>query len=190
MEAPATTSGDLVTARIGSIRFETFKDESSLGEIIDMIDKDLSEPYSIYTYRYFILGWPRLCISAFDEEQCGKFVGVVVCKADQTRRDKFRGYIAMLAVDKTLRRKGIGSSLVRLAVLEMSRMGCDEAVLETELTNSGAMSLYENLGFYRDKRLSKYYLNGNDAFRLKLWLKEPPGFEQEEEPALPSTEAQ
>mmetsp|Transcript_10481 Transcript_10481/g.18503 ORF Transcript_10481/g.18503 Transcript_10481/m.18503 type:complete len:186 (-) Transcript_10481:351-908(-) len=137
-----------------------------------MIDKDLSEPYSIYTYRYFILGWPQLCISAYDDDQDGKFVGVVVCKADKTRRNKYRGYIAMLAVDNSVRRKRIGSSLVSMAIREMVRMGCDEAVLETEITNKAAMRLYENLGFYRDKRLSKYYLNGVDAFRLKLWLKD------------------
>mmetsp|Transcript_19535 Transcript_19535/g.31308 ORF Transcript_19535/g.31308 Transcript_19535/m.31308 type:complete len:173 (+) Transcript_19535:98-616(+) len=137
-----------------------------------MIDKDLSEPYSIYTYRYFIRGWPRMCIIAYDEDQNDKMVGVIVCKADLSRRQRYRGYIAMLAVDTTLRRKGIGSSLVTLAIREMVAVGCDEAVLETEITNKVAMRLYENLGFYRDKRLCKYYLNGVDAFRLKLWLKD------------------
>jgi peptide alpha-N-acetyltransferase len=42
--------------------------------------------------------------------------------------------------------------------------------LETEVSNKRALRLYERLGFARDKRLSKYYLNGVDAFRLKLWL--------------------
>jgi ribosomal protein S18 acetylase RimI-like enzyme len=32
-----------------------------------------------------------------------------------------------------------------------------------------ALRLYEQLGFVRDKRLYRYYLNGVDAFRLKLW---------------------
>ena len=50
--------------------------------------------------------------------------------------------------------------------------GCDEAVLETEVTNLGALRLYEGLGFVRDKRLHRYYLNGNDAFRLKVWFHE------------------
>jgi len=27
------------------------------------------------------------------------------------------------------------------------------------------------LGFARDKRLENYYMNGNAAYRLKLWLK-------------------
>lgn len=33
------------------------------------------------------------------------------------------------------------------------------------------MRIYENLGFIRTKRLHRYYLNGNTAFRLILYLK-------------------
>ena len=46
-----------------------------------------------------------------------------------------------------------------------------QVVLETEITNKAALQLYENLGFIRDKRLFRYYLNGVDALRLKLWLR-------------------
>ena len=27
-----------------------------------LMTKDLSEPYSIYTYRFFVHNWPELCI--------------------------------------------------------------------------------------------------------------------------------
>lgn len=47
----------------------------------------------------------------------------------------------------------------------------DEVVLETEMRNEPALRLYENLGFVRDKRLFRYYLNGVDALRLKLWFR-------------------
>ena len=46
-----------------------------------------------------------------------------------------------------------------------------QIVLETEETNTAALRLYERLGFVRDKRLPKYYLNNNDAFRLKAVLR-------------------
>ena len=46
-----------------------------------------------------------------------------------------------------------------------------QIVLETEVSNSGALRLYEGLGFLRDRRLPKYYLNGSDAFRLKCWVR-------------------
>jgi len=34
----------------------------------------------------------------------------------------------------------------------MRAEGCEEIVLETECSNAGALRLYENLGFFRDKR--------------------------------------
>jgi len=49
--------------------------------------------------------------------------------------------------------------------------GADEVVLETEETNVPAMKLYERLGFIRSKKLHRYYLNGNSAYRLVLHLK-------------------
>jgi len=76
----------------------------------------------------------------------------------------------MLAVDQQYRKLGIGSRLVREAIYKMMLENADEVVLETEITNNGALALYETLGFIRDKRLHKYYLNGGDAFRLVLPL--------------------
>ena len=40
--------------------------------------------------------------------------------------------------------------------------------METEYDNAAALSLYESLGFIREKRLFRFYLNGKDAFRLVL----------------------
>lgn len=34
------------------------------------------------------------------------------------------------------------------------------------------MKLYERLGFLKSKRLHRYYLNGNSAFRFMLLVKE------------------
>lgn len=100
-----------------------------------------------------------------------KCVGAIVCKLDLHRKIIKRGYIAMLAVDFNYRKLGIGSNLVRRAITAMIDDDADEVVLETEITNRPALTLYENLGFVRDKRLFRYYLNGVDALRLKLWLR-------------------
>ena len=64
-----------------------------------------------------------------------------------------------------------GSSLVVKVIAEMINEGVDEVSLEAETTNHGALRLYEKLGFLRDKRLQRYYLSGQDAFRLKLRIK-------------------
>lgn len=65
----------------------------------------------------------------------------------------------------------LGRKLVSRAVARMVEIGCQEVALEAEVTNIGALHLYERQGFAREERLLKYYLNGVDAFRLKLWLK-------------------
>ena len=44
-----------------SIVYTLYRDEQQLPDIIALLEADLSEPYSIYTYRYFIHGWPSLC---------------------------------------------------------------------------------------------------------------------------------
>jgi hypothetical protein len=63
-----------------------------------------------------------------------------------------------------------GSALARMAIQAMADAGAEEVALEAEVTNLGALALYRALGFLRDKRLHRYYLSGNDAYRLKLQL--------------------
>lgn len=151
-----------------TIEYVAYQSELQMPLIMKIIQKDLSEPYSIYTYRYFIHNWPNLCFLAMHESKC---VGAIVCKLDMHRKVIKRGYIAMLAVDKQYRKHGLGSTLVKRAIQEMIAGDADEVVLETEITNRPALRLYEALGFVRDKRLFRYYLNGVDALRLKLWLR-------------------
>ena len=87
----------------------------------------------------------------------------------------------MLAVDKEYRRLGLGRKLVKKTIEAMKELGANEIMLETEETNLAALRLYEckiiddlymfvAFGFVRDKKLQSYYLNGNDAFKLKLYI--------------------
>lgn len=83
------------------------------------------------------------------------------------------GYIGMLAVQSSYRRKGIGKALVRKVLKRMKDMGCQSVTLETEKSNDKAMLLYQDsFGFIREELLVRYYLNFNDAYRLRLWFEE------------------
>lgn len=124
---------------------------------------------TVFTYRYFLHRFPQLCILALDETT-NEPVGCVVGKMDK-ENEKKAGYIGMLAVDKTRRRKGIGRALVKRVLHRMYAMGCASATLETEVSNKAAQRLYqEAFGFVREELLVRYYLNWGDAYRLRLWF--------------------
>ncbi|KAI8039409.1 uncharacterized protein LOC128259157 [Drosophila gunungcola] len=148
--------------------FCVFQEESHLKVLQSLIDEELSEPYSIYTYRYFVYNWPDLCFFAMEGD---RYVGVIVCKLEATIGGVLQGYIAMLSVDVEYRKRGIGRALSEMAIEAMAMKDAAMIVLETELTNKPALALYESLGFIRERRLLRYYMNGVDAFRLKLILK-------------------
>ncbi|KAJ5924845.1 hypothetical protein N7466_009032 [Penicillium verhagenii] len=155
------------------VQYDKTRENEYVAAMRQLISKDLSEPYSIYVYRYFLYQWGHLCFLAMDDKN--EMVGVVVSKLEPHRSGPLRGYIAMLAVREEYRGRGIATKLVRMAIDAMIEQHADEIVLETEMTNTAAMKLYERLGFLRSKRLHRYYLNGNSAYRLVLYLKEGVG---------------
>ncbi|PYH80029.1 N-alpha-acetyltransferase 30, NatC catalytic subunit, partial [Aspergillus uvarum CBS 121591] len=175
------------------VRYDGAREDEYVPAMRQLISKDLSEPYSIYVYRYFLYQWGDLCFMAMDDSPPSsspapettappssslpqqRMVGVVVSKLEPHRGGPLRGYIAMLAVKEEYRGRGIATKLARMAIDAMIERDADEIVLETEITNTAAIKLYERLGFLRSKRLHRYYLNGNSAYRLVLYLKEGVG---------------
>lgn len=204
-----------------AVRFIDYRDESQLDDVMRLVALDLSEPYSIFTYRYFLHRFPDLCILAVDGES-GEVCGCVVGKIDlehpneggavapsdeealgtsqaaaggddtatadpsathdsgndsaahnqqKQQPPQKTGYIGMLAVSQSYRRRGIGRDLVRRVLLRMKGRGCTSATLETEVSNVTAQTLYQNcFGFVREELLVRYYLNWGDAYRLRLWF--------------------
>lgn len=158
----------------GRAVFRQYRGFEDIAPVATLMAASLSEPYSSFTFRYFAAAWPDLFILAHDAVT-GEMIGAVVSKLDLHRRlhdpdPPVRGYIAMLAVVPSWRGHGLGRRLVGISVGQMRNRGAHEAVLETEVTNKGALGLYGGLGFMRDKRLCRYYLSGCDAYRLKLPL--------------------
>ncbi|KAK4099943.1 GAG protein N-acetyltransferase [Parathielavia hyrcaniae] len=155
------------------IQYQHSLEAQYLPAIRALISKDLSEPYSIYVYRYFLCQWGHLCFMALHPTD-SSLIGVVINKLEMHASHSpptLRGYIAMLAVSTVYRGQGVATALVKMAIDAMAERHADEIVLETEETNVPAMRLYERLGFLRSKKLHRYYLNGNSAYRLVLLLK-------------------
>ncbi|KAG0144243.1 hypothetical protein CROQUDRAFT_65232 [Cronartium quercuum f. sp. fusiforme G11] len=155
------------------LRFRAIDPEGDdLEQIMNLVEGELSEPYIIYTYRYFLTGWPQLAFLCFEDgeegEERSRAVGAIVCKQDIHMGKLNRGYIAMLTTKKEMRKHGIARRLVQMAIEQMVRDGAQEIVLETEFDNTSALAFYHRLGFIREKRLFAFYLNRKDAFRLVL----------------------
>ncbi|CAI5461526.1 unnamed protein product [Closterium sp. Yama58-4] len=185
---------DATKGGAGEIAYHAYRsEEADLAAVMRLVQCELSEPYSVFTYRYFLHHWPHLTFlaraprsasedaaEAAEGEAEGRCVGAVVCKMEAERAVP-RGYIAMLVVAKEFRGRRIATSLVSRCIEAMRDAGCAEVVLEAEVTNEGALALYGNLGFIRAKLLHRYYLNGSDAFRLKLLLPSAGDAVEEEE---------
>lgn len=57
----AVSSGKQLPADLEYVQYEHRLEGQYLPAIRSLISKDLSEPYSIYVYRYFLYQWSHLC---------------------------------------------------------------------------------------------------------------------------------
>ena len=80
-------------------------EENTLDAISALFAAELSEPYSVWTYRYFWREWGDACFLAYEQEE---MIGCILCKVDRHKSGHTRGYIGMLAVKSEHRRKGLG----------------------------------------------------------------------------------
>ena len=121
--SPATDAAPAAATDLRYIRYDSSHENEYVAAMRQLISKDLSEPYSIYVYRYFLYQWGDLCFLAMNGDE---MVGVVVSKLEPHHGGPLRGYIAMLAVKEEYRGKGIATRLVRMAIDMMIERGADE----------------------------------------------------------------
>ncbi len=77
--------------------------------------------------------------------------------------------ISTIAVDKSMRRKGVGSALLRELLQIAKKQGAEEVFLEVRAKDGGAQALYEGFGFIRVGERKNYYPD-DDAFVYRLDL--------------------
>jgi len=80
-------------------------------------------------------------------------------------------HITNLAVDRAYRRQGIARYLLTEILGDAQRRGLRTVFLEVRPTNTGALSLYESLGFQViGRRKGYYYDTGEDALVMEADL--------------------
>ena len=79
----------------------------------------------------------------------GKLVGTAMCGYDG-----HRGWIYTLAVAPAVRRRGIGTALVRRIETELAQRGCPKINLQVLESNAATTGFYEQLGYRVEPRIS------------------------------------
>ena len=93
------------------------------------------------------------------------------------------GHITNIAVDESVRGKGIGAGVTKALMQYAANLGVQYMTLEVRRSNEVAQKLYQKLGFIKLGVRKKYYEdNGEDAFLMVIdHLPEAdPDFEEEE----------
>ncbi len=81
--------------------------------------------------------------------------------------DDDEGYIASIAVDPAVRRRGVARVLIETATHRFTAKGAVAIGLHVRPSNAAAVALYEGLGFALVARLPGYYKDEDGLFMRK-----------------------
>jgi len=127
----------------------------------------LPENYATYFFMDLYERFPETFILA---EEDGEIVGYVMCRIETGLPDfgllgiAKRGHVISIAVLPEHRRKGIGTALMKEAMVGMRGYKAKECYLEVRVTNTPAVKLYEKLRFETSRVVHSYYADGEDAY--------------------------
>ena len=149
--------------------------KSDLYNIIPMSIDDLNNVYDLEVESYDF-PWTkeilRDCIlykyDAFTIYFNNILVGYIIAKIAFPET-----HILNLTISKNFRKKGLGTSLIKLIINDSMIRGTEDIILEVRVNNSDAIALYQKLNFIKVGVRKDYYESEEgreDAYVLKLKL--------------------
>lgn len=134
---------------------------SDLPRVYELACTCLSENYNPTLFIDLCSYWPEgFIVLEHDSVIIGFVFGVLMSRSDAR--------ILMLAIDPTMRGRGLGTVLYREFHRECALKGIRNITLEVRVSNAIAIHFYEKHGFQINGRVPRYYSNGEDAFRMDL----------------------
>ena len=161
-----------IVARVGDYQVRRAERED-ISAIIGINSDTLPEHYSDYFYYEILAEFPETFLVA---ELEGVVVGYVMCRIEygfsHLRRLGLarKGHVVSIAVKEEHRGKGIGTQLMRTSQEEMLKKSSTECYLEVRVSNLGAITLYQRLGYKVSGRLEGYYKDGEAALVMATTL--------------------
>ena len=161
-----------VLTRVGDYEIRRC-DREDLESVMRINSKTLPEHYSDYFYFEVLSEFPDTFLVA---ELGGAVVGYIMCRVEYGFSHLKRlglarkGHIISVAVLDEHRGKGVGTKLINTAHSELVSKSASECYLEVRVSNTGAVALYERLGYKKAGRLEAYYKDGEAALLMALTL--------------------
>lgn len=158
----AVTAGDPVP-RLEQLRIRRAT-SADIDSIMEIERASFSSPWPVSAIAEEIerRGWSRVAVATSDRMVLGFIVYWVVDR---------ELHLLNLATRPAWRRRGVARSMIEHMLAEAHRLELWQVVLEVRESNDAALNLYENFGFTRIGRRSRYYAdNGEDAIVMSLGL--------------------
>ncbi len=115
------------------------------------------QPWPFSAFESF-LGEPAFLVACAD----GRVIGYVV--ADSVpNHGRSIGHVKDLAVSPNRRGEGVATRLLSRALSALAREGVCRVKLEVREGNEPALALYRQFGFERQRRIPRYYADGETA---------------------------
>ena len=140
--------------------------KADIQHIIAINTSSLPEHYSEYFYEDMLRETPQAFLVAAERD---KIIGYIMCRVEYgfSNLKRFnmmrKGHVVSIAVEERYRCKGIGRLLIDGGVKGLAEKKCEEVYLEVRISNSGAIRLYERLGFKISSTIDHYYRDGEAA---------------------------
>jgi [ribosomal protein S18]-alanine N-acetyltransferase len=147
----------LPDARPASLRLFQARD---VGTISRIVAESLHEHYDTSLYFSLSQTWPDGFLVAADEhnEPIGFLLGVSQVPSEAR--------ILMFAVDRSARRRGIGTQLMEAFLERCKARGMRRTTLEVRVGNATAIRFYARFRYSVTDLLRGYYSDGEDGYQM------------------------
>ena len=108
--------------------------------------------------------------SVFIAESSGSICGYVICGIEDTGEERY-GHICSLAVAPEIRKRGVGSALVKRAEQAAMIQKATAMQLEVRVSNTAAITFYTKLGYEPVFQICGYYADTEDAIVMMRWFR-------------------
>ncbi|MGQ9478853.1 MAG: ribosomal protein S18-alanine N-acetyltransferase [Thermoproteota archaeon] len=139
--------------------------------VIEINRSELPENYPPTFFMDLLERFPNYFLVAV-VPQTGEVVGYVMCRIEIGFPSEGgltivkKGHIVSLAVKRHYQGRGIGTTLMKTVLNEMSHNNIDESFLEVRVSNEKAIRLYKKLGYVVVREIPHYYMDGSNGLLM------------------------